>query len=144
MDYQTCPLLVVEVNMIKVSRIEALLDGISQANNFHRADSESYQLRNPLMLKSYSVKPGRHPITENGVRIFDSVLGGIKSGLFDLQTKLEGRSNSGLKSSDTLRNLLKVYGLKTETEMNVVIFFIRKALRTPEIDQLTPLSYFLN
>ena len=126
--------------MISVKKTEALADSISYLHKAYQPDSEAYKLRNPLMLKNYA-PPGKHKVDENGIRVFDSFLGGYKSGLYDLTLKLKGESNSGIKTTDCLRNLLAVYGINKEEDINVVVFFLRKAIHK-DITPLTPLSYF--
>lgn len=123
-----------------VNRIEALVDAISYLHKFHQADSLSYRLRNPILLKSYA-RVGKHAIDENGYRVFDSHLGGYKSAVFDIELKLSGNSNTGLQPADKLRNLLGVLGIKKEEEVLAVVYFLRKAV-DKDIDPLTTLSYF--
>ena len=93
-----------------------------------------------MMLKNYS-PPGKHKVDENGLRVFDSFLDGYKSGVYDVTIKLKGESNSGIKTSDTLRNLLAVFSINKEEDINTVVFFLRKAV-SKEVTPLTPLSYF--
>jgi hypothetical protein len=124
-----------------VKKIEALADALSFYNKAYQADSESYRLRNPLMLRNYA-PPGKHKITDSGVRVFDSFLGGYKAALYDLKIKLGGESNSGIRPTDCLRNLLAVYQINQEQDILVVCYFLRKALADPTITALTPLSYF--
>ncbi len=126
---------------MKINKIEALADSLATLNNFYRPDSEAYQLRNPLLLKSFA-RPGKHDVDESGRRVFDSFLGGYKAAVFDVQLKVSGGSNTGLKPTDKLRNLLGVYGIKQENECMSVVYFLRKALADKNIDQYTPLSYF--
>lgn len=125
----------------KVKRSEAIVDAIAALNNFHKPDSTAYQLRNPLLLKSFA-KPGKHEVNEDGLRIFDSALGGLKSAIFDVELKISGESNTGLKPTDKLRNLLAVYGMRQESDILSIVYFLRKALADKDIDQYTPLSYF--
>lgn len=126
----------------KIDKAEILTDAVAHAKNAFKPDSEAYILRNPLLLKSFS-RPGRHPVTEQGVRVFDSFLGGYRAGLFDVQAKLSGKSNSGIQKTDKLRNLLAVYSIKQEPEILQVVYFLRKAFQDPNISQNTSLSYFL-
>lgn len=125
-----------------MNRTEALVDALASVNEFSRPDSEAYQLRNPLLLKSYAA-PGKHEIDEQGRRRFDSFLGGYKSAVFDVGLKISGGSSTGLKPSDKLRNLLAVYGYNKEPDQMQVVYFLRKALSDKTVDLSTPLSYFL-
>ena len=126
--------------MGNINKIEALVDSISFLHKAYQPDSEAYKLRNPMMLKNYA-PPGKHKIDEKGHRVFDSYLGGYKSAVYDVTIKLKGESNSGIKTTDTLRNLLAVYGINKEEDINTVVFFLRKAVNK-DIHPLTPLSYF--
>ncbi len=117
-----------------------MVDSISFLHRAYQPDSEAYKLRNPMMLKNYA-PPGKHKIDEKGYRVFDSYLGGYKSGVYDVTIKLKGESNSGIKTTDTLRNLLAVYSINQEDEVNTVVFFLRKAVNK-DITSTTPLSYF--
>ena len=126
--------------MSNVNKIEALVDSISFLHKAYSPDSEAYKLRNPIMLKNYA-PPGKHKVDEAGFRVFDSLLGGYKSGVYDVTIKLKGESNSGIKTTDALRNLLAVYAINKEDEINIIVFFLRKAV-SKDITPLTPLSYF--
>ena len=126
---------------MKINRIEVLVDALSVLNGVNKPDSEAYQLRNPLLLRSFA-RPGKHDVDEQGRRVFDSYLGGYKAAVFDVKLKISGESNTGLKPTDKLRNLLGVYGVKQENEQMSVVYFLRKALADKNVDLLTPLSYF--
>lgn len=127
---------------MKIKKTEAIVDAIGALNGIHKPDSDAYQLRNPLLLKSFA-RPGKHDVDEEGRRVFDSLLGGYKSAEFDVKLKIEGKSNTGLQPTDKLRNLLGVYGIKQEQDILSVVYFLRKALSDKNVDQYTPLSYFL-
>jgi len=125
----------------KVNKTEALVDALSFLFQSHIADSKGYILRNPILLKNFA-PPGKHKVDEEGYRIFDSFLGGYKSAVYDVNIKITGESNSGIKKTDVLRNLLAVYSVNKEADIMLVVFFLRKALCDPSIHPLTPLSYF--
>lgn len=125
-----------------VQRIEALHDAISSLNGFSNPDSVSYQIRNPLLVKSFS-KPGKNSITEDGTRIFTSSLAGIRACLFDLEIKAKGQSRAGLKPDDLLENILRVYGIKELGGQQQVVKFLRRALKNQEIKLTTPLNWFV-
>lgn len=127
---------------MKIDKTEAIVDAIASLNEYHRPDSEAYQLRNPLLLKSYAA-PGKHNVDEQGRRQFDSYLGGYKAAYFDVDLKIQGGSSTGLKSTDKLKNLLSVYGIKHEQDQLSVVFFLRKALGNKDIDLATELQYFI-
>jgi hypothetical protein len=127
--------------MTKNEKIESLINAIASLNEYHKPDSDAYKLRNPLLLKSYS-RPGKHDVDEQGRRKFDSFQGGYRSAAWDLILKIEGKSNTGLKPEDKLRNLLAVLGINQEQDIMFVVFFLRKALSDKNIEPLTPLEYF--
>ena len=126
---------------MKINRIKSLVDALSVLNGVNKPDSEAYQLRNPLLLRSFA-RPGKHDVDELGRRVFDSYLGGYKAAVFDVKLKISGESNTGLKPTDKLRNLLGVYGVKQEQDQMSIVWFLRKALADKNIDLLTPLAYF--
>lgn len=127
---------------MSVKRIESIADAIARLNQSHVPDSLAYQLRNPLLLRSYA-KLGRHSVNTDGLRIFSSLLAGLKAGLFDLDLKIRGLSRAGLKPTDTLRNLLLVYAINEKAAMDNVVSFVRRALKDESISLQTPLSFFL-
>jgi hypothetical protein len=125
-----------------VNRVEAIVDALGKVNGMMNPTSDAYILRNPLLIRSFA-RPGKHETDENGRRIFTSFLSGYKAGLFDVSLKIEGKSRAGLKPTDTLTNLLGVYGIKELGGINTVVTFLRHALKDPEISKDTTLSYFL-
>lgn len=125
-----------------VTRIEALFDSISTLRGWNNPDSLAYQLRNPLMIKSFS-KPGKNLITEDGTRVFETQLAGIRAGLFDLQLKVSGKSRAGIKPTDLLENVLRVYGVIELGGQKSVVKFLKRALKTEDISVKTPLVWFL-
>lgn len=127
---------------MSVNRIEAVVDAIARLNSAHSPDSESYRLRNPLLIKSFA-RPGKHNTDEQGRRIFTSFLSGYKAGLFDLTLKISGNSRAGLKPTDRLENLLAVYGITHKLPVDNVVAFLRRALKDESISRHTELSYFL-
>ena len=124
-----------------INKIEALADSLMTVHGYFKPDSESYKLRNPLMLRSWG-RAGKHEVTEDGVRIFPSFLGAYRAGIFDIEKKLSGESNSGIQKTDKLKNLLGVYGVNQEKDILIVVSFLKKALGDPYISISTPLSYF--
>lgn len=125
-----------------VNRIEALLDAIGKLNQIGVPESLAYKLRNPLLLRSYA-KLGRHATNTDGLRVFSSLLAGLKAGVFDLQLKLKGLSRAGLRADDPLRNLLGCYGISSKQAQDGIVAFVRRALEDPAVTLDTPLSYFL-
>src|SRR6266850_2635193 len=126
-----------------VNRIEAVVDALAKVNGANDPESQCYNLRNPLMIRSFA-RPGKHETDEQGRRVFTSWLSGYKAACFDAQLKLEGNSRAGLKPTDTLTNLLGVYGIKEPGGISNVVSFLRRALKDQDINKDTPLSYFLD
>lgn len=127
---------------MSVPKIEALLESIGKLNGAFNPETECYAIRNPLMMRSWA-QPGKHLITDAGVRIFPSILAGMKAGLFDLELKIKGQSRAGLKSTDALTNLLGCYGIQNPQAIKSVVSFLRRALADENIEAKTQLSYFL-
>jgi hypothetical protein len=127
---------------MSVSRIEALHDAISSTKGWNNPDSQAYQLRNPLLVKSFS-KPGKNEIAEDGTRIFTTSLAGLRACLFDLDLKIRGKSRAGIKETDLLENLLRVFGVTEIGGQQAVVKYLKRALKTGEISPKTPLKWFL-
>jgi hypothetical protein len=94
------------------------------------------------MIQSFS-RPGKNSITESGVRVFSSALAGLRAGLFDLTIKAKGESRAGIKKTDLLENLLRVYGVTELGGQQTVIKWLKRALKDQSINRTTPLSWFL-
>ena len=124
-------------------KIEALVDGIANFHRWHEPESDAYQLKNPLLIKSFA-RPGKHVIDPEGRRVFPSKLDGYKAALFDMDLKVHGNSRAGLRPDDLLINLLRVYGLSEPAGQEMVVTFLRKVFKDVTINKQTPLSYFQN
>ena len=124
-----------------ITRIEALFDALASLKGWSNPDSLAYQLRNPLMVKSFS-KPGKNEITEEGYRVFSTQLAGVRAGLFDLDLKIRGKSRAGIKTDDLLENVLRVYGIIELGGQQAVMKFLKRALKTQDIKTTTPLKWF--
>lgn len=127
---------------MSVNRLEALLDAIASLKGWGNPDSESYQLRNPLLVKSFS-RPGKNEITEDGTRVFTSALAGLRANLFDLEIKVRGESRAGIKKDDKLENILRVFGITELGGQQSALKFLKRALKTQDIKLTTPLTWFL-
>lgn len=125
-----------------VSRLESLHDALASLNNWSSPDSDAYQLRNPLLLRSFA-RPGKNEIDTKGRRVFGSSLAGIRAGVYDLDLKIRGESRAGLKKNDKLENLLRVFGINEKLGMTQVVRFLKRALKDEGISVATPLSYFI-
>jgi hypothetical protein len=126
-----------------VDKIEALVDAIGKIKGVGDPSSDAYKLRNPLLIKSFA-KPGKHETDDQGRRVFSSWLSGYKAAGFDCQLKLSGNSRAGLKPTDTLVNILGVYGVKELGGIKAVVLFLRKALEDVSISKDVSLQYFLD
>ena len=125
-----------------VSRLEALFDGLASVKGWSNPESVSYQLRNPILVQSFS-RPGKNEIDTDGRRVFTTQLAGIRAGLFDLELKVKGESRAGIKKDDALENLLRVYGLTELGGQQTVVKFLKRALKTQDVKLTTPLAWFL-
>jgi hypothetical protein len=123
-------------------KVEALFDALAHINGWANPESTAYRLRNPLCVKSFALL-GRHEIDEEGRRVFSSQLAGIKAGLFDLELKLRGESRAGIKASDKIVNVLRVYGVMELLGQQKVMKFFRRSVQDPEVTADTTLDYFL-
>ena len=126
-----------------VSKIEALLDALGRVNGINDPESECYQMRNILMVRSFA-RLGKHEVNSEGRRIFTSLLSGYKAALFDLSVKLAGKSRAKVGPDSTLEELLRVYGIKELGGIQNVVSFIRRALKDQSVSRTTKLSFFLD
>lgn len=120
---------------------EFIVASIAALNDFHNPESKAFRLRNPLLLKSFAPS-GRHPVDEDGVRVYSSFLSGWKSAVVDIDLKLSGKSITGLRPDQSLRNLLKVLGVSTPEAQAFVVLFLRKAIGDKSINLATSLKFF--
>lgn len=124
-----------------MNRLEALLDAIASLKGASNPDSVAYQIRNPLLIKSFA-KAGKHEIDDEGRRVFTSWLAGYKACLYDIEVKISGKSRAGLKENDKLANLLRVYGIGEKLGQQQVCKYLKRALKTDNISPDTDLSFF--
>ena len=125
-----------------VPKIESLVDALGFIHGMHVPSSLAYQLRSPLLIKSFA-KPGKHVLDPEGRRVFPSLLSGYKASEYDMKLKVQGQSRAGLQPTDRIRNLFGVYGIKDLAEVDKGINFLRHALQDDTISRDTPLSYFI-
>lgn len=122
-------------------RLEALLEGIANLKGWMNPDSYTYQIKNPLNIKSYA-SAGKNEIDENGVRIFSNWLGGYRACLYDLAIKVSGRSRDDVRHNGKLSSLLTAYGISERLGQQQVVKFLKRALRDDSITLDQDLSYF--
>ena len=125
-----------------VNRIESIVDVLGKLNGMGDPSSDAYALRNPLLMRSFA-RPGKHETDDSGRRVFTSLLSGYKAAVFDVTLKIEGKSRAGLKPTDTVTNLMGVYGIRELGGVAAAVKFLKVALKDPEISKDTPLSYFM-
>jgi hypothetical protein len=123
-------------------KCECLMLAIAKINGSNNPEAESFSINNPLMVRSFA-KPGKHPITDAGVRVFPSILAGMKAGLFDLEVKIKGQSRAQLKPENTVSDLLSCYNVRHKQAVDSVIAFLRRALKDESLKSTTALSYFI-
>lgn len=121
-----------------MNRIEALADAISACTGYQDPASEEYQCRNPLALKSYTV---RHKKTDSGLRVFSNLESGHKAALYDLKVKCSGDSRARVREDSSLKELIRCYSMPNQT-VDYVVVFLRKAIGDETISPETPLKYF--
>jgi hypothetical protein len=124
------------------SRIEAIVLAIGDCNGAFHPGTTAFDLANPLLLRSFAT-PGKHSTNPDGIRIFPSLVNGIKAAGFDIELKLKGKSRAGLAPTDRLENLLKVFNIKEPGGISKIVSFLRRSLNSPDISKDTPLSFFL-
>lgn len=121
-------------------RFEALALSIANINGgLHDPATKSFQLCNPLLLKSY--KPEKKTDAEN-YRVFSTVMGGFKAGIAELQARCSGQ-NHRLSSENTLRDLLSLYGFKHDVAIRKITLFVNRALAIDTVTANTKLSFFI-
>jgi hypothetical protein len=129
------------MNTTKSDKIEILLQALAVLNRSHVPTSDAFKLKNPLLIKSFAL-PGKHDVDDDGRRRFSSIIAGMKAGAYDLQLKVSGKSRAGLKPTDTIENLCRVYGRSDRGAMNEVANFLKSGLNDDTITTKTPLRYF--
>src|ERR1700761_4333648 len=115
-----------------MNKLESLLDAIASLKGWSNPDSVTYEIRNPLHIRSFA-RPGKHEVDEEGRRIFNSWLAGYKACLFDLDIKIKGESRAGIREGDKISNLLRCYGIPDGLGHDQVIKYLRRALKDPSI-----------
>jgi hypothetical protein len=122
-----------------MTRIECLADAFSRLNGYHDPFSIAYKNRNPGLLKAFSLK---HTKDENGFRVFNSFSSGYDNLCQDLLIKCSGASHSRLKTTDTLKDLVKFFGNDAAATRGVKNF-LRHALHDDTILESQPLGWFI-
>lgn len=121
-----------------MDRVEILADAIVAYSGYKDPTSDCYKARNPGALKAFSIK---HRRLDNGLRVFESHLAGYDALLFDLRTKINDRSDSGIKSTSPFRELAYALGFK-QAAVRSLLKFIRRATGDDTITADTAILYF--
>ena len=119
-------------------RVEMLAEALTTYSGYNDPSGPLYQARNPIGLRATSM---RHEKNEQGHRVFNSFIDGIQAALFDISTKLSGKSWAELTPDSTLEDLAVSYS-QPGTAADAWARFLRKALNDSTVTKRTPLSYF--
>jgi len=124
-----------------MKKLEHLVLAIGRFHGVMDPSSEAYKLANPLLLRSFAL-PGKHLINEAGIRIFDSLLNGLKAAMFDIELKASGKSRANAGPDSTLEHFLKCYGINSSAGCDHIVTFLRRALADETISRHTLMVYF--
>lgn len=130
-----------------MNKLEALADSLGMLNDSANPESEAYKLRNPGMLRAFSLERVQ-TANEQGIRIFSSFVGGYQALLKDLEIKCQGRSRAyglngnKLNPASKLTDLLNAYGWKDDQPIEMVISFLKTAIERV-VTKDTKLEYFI-
>src|SRR6266403_4457838 len=100
-------------------KFEILALAISKLNGWDEPGTKSFELRNPLLLRTY--KPEKRADSEH-YRIFSTIMGGFKAGVAELSARCSGK-NHRLGAENALRDLLALYGIRTELAVRKITLF---------------------
>src|ERR1700689_2927021 len=114
-------------------KLESLAEAIIKYSGYLEPSSPLHAARNPGALRATSM---RHAKDENGHRIFNSFIDGVQALLFDLSTKLSGKSWAELTPTSTLKDLALSYSLP-DTTAGAWSRFLRAALSDPNLSPRT-------
>lgn len=129
-------------------KLEVLALGIASLNDFFNPDSKAFQLMNPGLSRAYSFKTLANTDAD-GLRVFSSVIGGLRFLVQDLTWKVDGSSRakaldgSKIKPTHKLADLLHTFKLNSDEHLFTLLDFLSRALKTEAINFETELSYFL-
>ena len=119
-------------------KFEILALAVSKLNGWDEPGTKAFQLRNPLLLRTY--KPEKRADSEH-YRIFSTIMGGFKAGVAELSARCSGK-NPRLTTENTLRDLLALYGIRTDLAVRRIVLFVRKALNDESVGADTKLGFF--
>lgn len=119
-------------------KFEILALAVSKLNGWDEPGTKAFELRNPLLLRTY--KPEKRADSEH-YRIFSTIMGGFKAGVAELSARCSGK-NHRLTAENTLRDLLALYGIRTDLAVRKITLFVQKALADTSVSANTPLGFF--
>lgn len=122
-----------------MNKLEALVLSIAYSNDAFNPGNRYFTNCNPLGLKTY--RPEKKCDSEH-MRIFSSILGGLKAAQSDIAAKTNSANNK-LSGENVLSELLVFYGIHKDTAIRPIVLYLRKSLNDEDITAKTPLSYFL-
>lgn len=123
-----------------MKRIEALALAISHANRVLEPDSEAFQTLNPGLLHAYA---NEAQINDQGVRIFDTLQGGLRALIANLEAKCEGKAKSNGNPLSPKSTLLELCTTFRGVRPRIAIDYLQDALNDRAISEKTPISYFI-
>jgi len=119
-------------------KLEALAEAIAQTSGYQIPDHPLHLARNPGGLPAVLAA---HKRNEQGARVFRSVLDGMQALLFDIETKLSGKSRAKLQPTSTLSDFAVAFGQPT-TAATAWSKFIRRALADETVGPKTQIQFF--
>ena len=120
-------------------RLEALADSIMRFSGYSDPVSAACRNRNPALLRAFSARQRRDA---EGYRVFNSLIDGYRALLFDLSLKCGGKSNSRVKGTSNLRDLMVAYQFPPNMAFPISSF-LRRLLEDDALNEQTELQYFV-
>lgn len=124
--------------MIDQRKLEALAEAIAHTSGYYIPDNPLHDARNPGGLRAVFAA---HKRDEAGYRVFRSFLDGMQALLFDIQTKLVGKSRAKLTPNNTLADFAIAFG-QPAAAAQTWSKFLRRALHDATISHKTTIEYF--
>ena len=148
---------------MRLTRIEALTDGLIRLGEYDNPEKASYRYRNPLGLRIFCVHgrgfgncdtcPPQRPLLSrawrgrewdkvSGMRMFKTHLDGYQAAVFDVTLKCSGKSHANLPPDAGLIDLCISYAMPGARPAQALAKFLRRALDC-DVTENTELSFFL-
>lgn len=119
-------------------KLEALAEAIAQTSGYQIPDHPLHAARNPGGLPAVAAA---HKRNADGYRVFKSVLDGMQALLFDIETKLSGKSRARLQPTSNLADFATAFG-QPATAAQAWAKFLRRAIGDEYITHKTTIAYF--